>query len=711
MYFLILSIILVIGFVLRFYYRTIPVVSTATKVMLIALRSIALCLILLVLFGTILQFNFPQKKRASVALLVDDSASLQISDKGTKRSEVLQEILQSSSLSTIKQKYTIFPYAFSDKIRSFKNFFSDSLFFQGRGTDLAQALNSAAEQKCGNRPAAIILLSDGRYTIGDNPVRIASQLNLPVFSIGVGDTAEKSDIILTRVLANDITYKNNLTSCTATLQGYGFGGKKIALWLKQDGKILNKKMVTIPLNKMETNVNFEFKLAETGINRLTLEADHFENELTEKNNIRELYIKVLESKIRILLLASSPSPDLAFLKRILSTDKDVDLTVRTEKKSGSFYEGNFPDKSAFNKYDLLLMLDFPSSITPLSIWQRVQSAVKDKQKPFMFFAGRNFDIDKINSLQKFMPCTIEKKIEGTAESPVINEENRSHPLLIIKDNKSISSWNALPPLFSACRVSMIKPNDKVLCGTGKEVYSDKSSVNTNLLILVHQAGQDKSIMFLGYGFYRWDLVMWGIGRTNELLQGFIGNTIRWLSVQEENDRVILKTSKFNYRAGEEVFFSVQVYDQTYHPLTGAKVQLHITTPHKTEKISLSDMGNGKYFAEKRFFEQGKYIMLAEVYRDNQMVGRDKENFSVDNFNPEFVNTRADFDILKNISSISGGKFFNKNNLDSLNHYIQFEPEQVELSKELELFQSPWILSLIIFILSVDWFLRKRKGML
>lgn len=685
-------------------------VSTAFKVMLIVLRGMALCLILLVLFGTILQFNFLQQKRASVALLVDDSASLQISDKGTKRSEVLQGILQSSSLSDIRQTYTVYPYAFSDKIGSVNKAFSDSLSFQGRGTDLARALKSAAEPRSGDIPAAIILLSDGRYTIGDNPARIAGQLNLPVYSVGIGDTAKKSDIVITRVLSNDITYKDNLTSCEVFFQGYGFGGKKVSLRLKQDGNILGEKKVTIPSNNLETRVNFEFKLSETGINKLTLEVDQFAEELTGENNVRDFYIKVLESKISILLLASSPSPDLTFLKRLLSTDKDVELTVRTEKKSGGFYQGRFPDKAAFNQYDLFLLLDFPSGNTSSFVWNMVETAVKDEQKPFMFFAGRHFSIDKINSLQDYLPCTIERKLTVTAEPPVITQENRSHPLLMINHTTTVSSWNSLPPIFPACRVSAIKPNDKVLCEFG-EGYSGRSSFPTKPLILVHQAAGDKSLLFLGYGFYRWDLVMWGIGKTNQLLQGFMGNALRWLSVQEDDDRVILKTSKFNFRAGEEVFFLVQAYDQAYEPLRGAKVELSSTTPHTTEKLVLRDRGDGRYSEEKRFFEPGKYTVSAEVYRDDQIVGKDEESFSVDNFNPEFVNTRADFKLLKSVSSLSGGKFFSIHNLDSLDQYIQFEPEQVELTRELEFFQSPWVLVVIILLLSLDWFLRKRKGML
>ncbi len=710
-YLLILFIFLGIGFILWFYYRTIPTVSVFSKVIFIILRSVAFVLILLVLFGTILHLIFKQEELAELALLIDDSASMQISDKGIKRSEVLKEILHSSSLIKVKQKFHIYPYRFSDKTNKIKGDFLDSLSFKGRGTDLASALISVTEKKGNNKPNAILLFSDGNYNIGDNPVRVADQLNIPIFSTAIGDTAEKSDIILTKVLTNDITYKDNFTSCMVSLQGYGFGEKNVTVRLKQGGKVLNRKMVTIPNNDMEATVDFEFKLHGAGINKLSVEVDHLEGEFTSNNNSREFYIKVLESRMRILLLASSPSPDLAFLKRILLADENVELTVRTQKRSGSFYEGSFPDKSNFDELDLLIMLDFPSSSTPASIWEIVKSTIIDKQVPFMFFAGRNFDINRINNIKDFMPCTLDRKLKGVVESPVVNQENKFHPLLKIKNNSSIFSWSTLPPIFPGCRVSSVKPGDRVLCETAKDIYSDKSSINKNPLILVHQAGKDKSIVFLGYGFYRWDLVMWGIGKTNEVLGGFIGNSVRWLSVHEQGDRVILKTNEYNYRAGEKVFFSVQVYNQEYKPEQGATVRLKISTPRRVEEIDLTDMGDGQYYGEKRFFETGTYQISAEAVVENRMLGKDEQEFSVDNFNPEFINTKADFNLLEELSSITGGKCFYKHNLDSLYQFIQFEPKQVESSKEIEFFQSPWVLVLIILLLSADWFLRKQKGML
>ncbi|MEJ2629264.1 MAG: VWA domain-containing protein, partial [bacterium] len=221
-YFFILLTVLGIGFVVWFYYRTIPAVSVTYKVIFIVLRSMALLLILLVFFGTILQLHFIREQKADIVLLCDNSASLQISDKGKKRSLVLKELLQSPSWQHLRQRYHIHPYTFAENTYQRSDDFLDSLLFQGRGTDIAQALIAVTEEKYKNPPRALLLISDGNYTIGDNPIRIAHQLQIPVYTVAIGDTREKSDILITQVLTNDITYKDNITPCAVSIQGSGF---------------------------------------------------------------------------------------------------------------------------------------------------------------------------------------------------------------------------------------------------------------------------------------------------------------------------------------------------------------------------------------------------------------------------------------------------------------------------------------------------------
>ena len=101
-YVLILITILGGGFIFWFYSRTIPDISVFQKIIFIILRSIALLLILLVIFGAIVHFDFKKEKPAEIILLIDDSASMQISDKGIKRSEILKSLLYSSDFPLVR---------------------------------------------------------------------------------------------------------------------------------------------------------------------------------------------------------------------------------------------------------------------------------------------------------------------------------------------------------------------------------------------------------------------------------------------------------------------------------------------------------------------------------------------------------------------------------------------------------------------------------
>ena len=80
-------------------------------------------------------------------------------------------------------------------------------------------------------------------------------------------------------------------------------------------------------------------------------------------------------------------------------------------------------------------------------------------------------------------------------------------------------------------------------------------------ILARHVGDEKSVALLGYGLYRWDLLMWGTGGTHDVIKGFVANTMRWLVTREEEKPVRLSTNKSVYRSGEEIFLTAQVYEE------------------------------------------------------------------------------------------------------------------------------------------------------
>lgn len=702
-----------LGLIIWLYYRTVPALSAFYRFILIFFRTVAIILIILVLFSSVLHIKANHLKSPEIIFLIDNSASMQIKDNDKFRSDIIRNLLKSSDIQVLKEKFNIREYVFSDTTYEIDNFNYDSLLFNGMCTNLGRALEYIGKDCRKDRVEGIFIFSDGSYNVGDNPVRIAKKLKIPIFSVAVGDTAEKPDIILIRVLVNDITYQDNNVTAVVGLRGPGYGGKKVTVRLKKGKQVFDKKNIILPRHGLETTLKLNFILKEPGFERMSVEIDNLEGELTENNNHKKFYIKVLKSKMKILLLASQPCPDLAFLKRVLSSDKDAELTVLTEKMGGGFYERAFPEQSEIKKIDVIILLDYPSSSTSSIIWETVKSEIINNHKSFMLFTGENIDCSKINSIQNIMPGLLKKKFKALMVTPEINPDLMDHPLLKITENREENRqlWEKLPPVFFSAEVLSQKSGSSLLCEGIAETYSGKYDLNRYPLIYEYHLGDNKSILFLGYGFYRWDLVMWGLGTTNELLRGFIGNSIRWLCVRDQGDNIQLVTNKHIYRQGEKVFFSVQVYDELYHRVKDGNVRLLIDTPSGRRVQQLRDKSEGKYKGGFSFFETGKYAATAEASFHDRILGRGETEFSVTDYNPEFIDTKADHRLLSRLSYSTGGQCIKQDSLVQFIEKFNFKPEIVEVSREVEIFRNPWILVLIVLFLSVDWFIRKQKGLL
>ena len=204
--------------------------------------------------------------------------------------------------------------------------------------------------------------------------------------------------------------------------------------------------------------------------------------------------------------------------------------------------------------------------------------------------------------------------------------------------------------------------------------------------------------------------MWGTGGTHDVIKGFVANTVRWLVTREEEKPVRLSTNKTVYRSGEEIFLTVQVYDETYRPVTSALVTSRIRAPSGQSTMRFTDAGEGRYITTSRFYESGPYRIEAEAVVQGRSLGQDSVELSVSSFNPEFLDTKANSRLLEGLATLTAGRFGPPDSLASIVDSMRFPAQAVHTSKEIELAHLPAMLILIVVLLSLEWFIRKRRGM-
>jgi hypothetical protein len=214
-------------------------------------------------------------------------------------------------------------------------------------------------------------------------------------------------------------------------------------------------------------------------------------------------------------------------------------------------------------------------------------------------------------------------------------------------------------------------------------------------------------------FWRWDFLLWGIGKDNQSYLKFWNNAVRWLVTREDLDLINIFTDKKIYKSGERIAFSAKIFDQNYQKIKDATVLLKIKgeASPDSEILSLSLDQLGDYNGTLRSLPPGKYFFEGEVFRDETKIGSKSGEFTVEEYSLEDANLTTDFDLLKKMAEVSGGKFYERDQIGNLVNDLEFTEKREEKTKEIQLWNHPILLILFIGCLSAEWAIRKRAQLL
>lgn len=110
-------------------------------------------------------------------------------------------------------------------------------------------------------------------------------------------------------------------------------------------------------------------------------------------------------------------------------------------------------------------------------------------------------------------------------------------------------------------------------------------------------------------------------------------------------------------------------------------------------------------------EGGDYTFHAVARQNGTEVYRDSGRFSVEPFRVEYLRTVQDRVLLEKLAARSGGRMIEPDSLEVWANTVDFPARIVFQNREYPLWQRWPMLAVVIALFSIEWLLRKRKGML
>ncbi|NKB69950.1 MAG: hypothetical protein GKR89_22990 [Candidatus Latescibacteria bacterium] len=696
----------VLGFVYYTYLKTDPGTSARRRLFLIGLRGSTLLLLLVLLAEPVLDLWRKEVVPPMLLVLVDTSASMAIEEDGKTRLEQVKQVLQDVEFQRRLGGTKIVAQRFAEKAYALDLDTLAKVRPEGPATDIARALKQSLEQVADRRQLqSILLLSDGRHNLGTEPLLVAEEIGIPVFALGTGKAEDPPDIQIVQANAPDIGYIDQPLKIEVQVRNWGQTTREIELQLFEGEQELARKKVLLPGAGQIKRVEFLLPPAKAGPHIYRLLVPPGEQEFIRDNNEALVFTRVLEERLRVLLLAGGPSPDLAFLQRSLLADTNIVVETRVHKKEGMFYRGILPDAGAWAKQDVTILLDI-GEVLEKSAAEILQQQVKAGGGLLFIGGPRTIQAwPEEGASRLLLDEVLESSGPFVAQEMALRlgPEGWRHPVIRSQGDNADGGdpWTQLPPLPGYFPIGRRKPGVLTLVEGQDEARSP--------LVVAGAYGKGKAIAVLSTAFWKLDLQSSGVDGNPQVIRRFWRNAVKWLALQTTQGQVRVSTDQFIYRAGEEVAFAAQVFDELYRPLSKAIVQIGLEQDNRT--IQLLNRGSGYYRGQWTQLPPGDYTYKAMAEAEGDLIGEDEGRFIIEQYSVESADMRVDQRLLKEIAHDSGGSYASLESWQDLLQVLPLQQNLVEDVDSIALWDQAWLVAVLVVLLGAEWTMRRRSGMI
>ncbi len=554
----------------------------------------------------------------------------------------------------------------------------------------------------------VLLISDGQYNTGRNPVYLAERYPVPIHTVVVGDTTRRRDVQVRRIATNDIAYVDDELPVQVGILTEGFGGERVSVSLFENGTLLNQSNIDLPAGNAEIPVDLFHTPEEEGLHRYTIAVTRVEGEATYKNNTASFAVRVLENKKRILLFAAAPEPDVAALQQLLAQDPDIEVSAFVQKSRNTFYDPQIPD--SLGEYDAVILAGFPGRFANTAVVERLAKSI-EAGLPAFFLLSRQTDLgtlrQQFDNVLPVQPRALRTNFVESTLTPTA--EGIQHPILQQAD-LSADSWLTLPPLIFNDSRWQAAPDARVLA-----THQVRGIQLDDPILVIRNQNRHRTAALLGAGTWRWKNLPDDLQAAAPLWTSLFSNTLQWITTKEDDRPVRVAPVEDLFAGGASIQFDGQVYDESLNPVDGAAIEIEVTQADSIRyPYSMEPVGNGRYVLDMGALPEGTYNYTVRALQNDVVLGTDAGAFAVGALTLEFKETRANSQLMYQIAQRSGGEVFEKDTPAALTRHLAetetFMPVIFEERVESELWQRYFFFVIILVLLTVEWLIRKRSGM-
>jgi uncharacterized membrane protein len=301
-----------------------------------------------------------------------------------------------------------------------------------------------------------------------------------------------------------------------------------------------------------------------------------------------------------------------------------------------------------------------------------------------------------------------------------------HPIMqldasdLTPDRRNLAPWDALPPLDGANRIARgeLKPNAQVL--------AEADDPNRHPLLVAGQSGDGRVLAFAADSTWRWQ--MGGFGESH---RRFWRQCVLWLAKKDEQTegkvwirlagRRVMRGTRADFAIGAEnaqgELIETAQFDITVKTPDGRAEQVQPTRRAVSPKLPTESRRDSATWTAtfRETTKPGDYSIKVTAKDGNEELGTAEARFLVPHHDLELDRPAAEPSLMAQLAEMTkpaGGEALAAEELPELLKELAAKPQ--ELKQEVIAKTTYWdtwpFFLLFVGLLGVEWFLRKRWGL-
>lgn len=639
--------------------------------LLLVLRFFSFFILLILLLSIFYRRVKIEKEQPLILVAIDNSSSL-IAGEDSNAIKKLVDGKLAQLQDKLGDKYTVKSLLFGSSVRM-----ETKANYKDRETDVDELIRETENSFANQNVGALVVLSDGIYNRGSNPIYRAEKSLFPLWILGGGDTSVYRDAWIQKVNHNEVVYAGNNFPVEVQVNAVACAGETAKVQLFDGKKLIQERALKITQDQFSAICSFTLSSETPGIQRYTAVVTMAGAEKNKGNNTRGLVVEVITSQQKIILLAHAPHPDLAAIRDAISSNSGFQL---------DYYQlpNQAPSLKAAN---LVIIHGYNPSYLPII------AACKSAAVPYWIIQPSAFDglagLKLIGAQQRYNDT--ESALNTAFGYFTLTEDLK----------RFITELPAVKTIFGRYETNL---------GTQTLLRQKIGAVETDAPIFCfsEDAGL-KSAIFAGDGLWQWRMRDYSLHKNTRLFNELIGKTVQYLSVK--NDKSFFRVNAPRIvTENDNAELDAEVYNKSYEPVIESDVTLELSDRDGKKFNYTFNKLNKNYHLDLGQLSPGDYTYKATTKYNNELMVK-QGLFAVSEVVSEKLGVTANHSLLRQMAQRSGGRFFKLNAYDQLEEALKnteaIKPVAYAQSTTSPLLEFQLFFWLVLGLLTVEWIFRKR----